>query len=131
MITNKEKTVNHPINYVHTDLESFVLYSDSFNDVNSQVVEVEEIPKIIENFEEVLKKERQRLDSTGEKSAFQQQQNNDGQHGKVKEQIEFQHLEEDKAGLWSTDFDGTVGREGELAFGYTTLFSPQTECQAM
>ncbi len=35
MITNKEKPMNHQINYVHTDLESFVLYSDSFNDVNS------------------------------------------------------------------------------------------------
>lgn len=57
MITSKEKPVNHPINYVHTDLESFVLYSDSFNDVNSQVVEVEDIPEITENFREVLKQE--------------------------------------------------------------------------
>lgn len=64
MITSKEKLVNHPINYVHTDLESFVLYSYSFNDVNSQVVEVENIPEIIENFREVLRQERQRLDST-------------------------------------------------------------------
>jgi len=72
MITSKEKLVNHPINYVHTNLESFVLYSDSFNDANSQVVEVEDIPKITENFKEVLKQERQRLDSTTEQSAFQQ-----------------------------------------------------------
>jgi len=50
MITSKEKPVNHPINYVHTDLESFVLYSESFNDVNSQVVEVEDIPEITEIF---------------------------------------------------------------------------------
>ena len=64
MITSKEKPVNHPINYVHTDLESFVLYSDSFNDVNIQLIEVEDIPEITENFIEVLKKERQRLDST-------------------------------------------------------------------
>ena len=54
------------------DLESFVLYSDIFNDVNSQVVEVEDIPKIIENFREVLKQGRQRRDSTAEQSAFQQ-----------------------------------------------------------
>jgi len=40
MITSKEKPINHLINYVHTDLESFVFYSDSFNDVNSQLVEV-------------------------------------------------------------------------------------------
>lgn len=64
MITSKEKHLNHPINYVHTDLEYFVLYSDSFNDVNSQLVEVEYIPEIIENFRDVLDQERQRLDST-------------------------------------------------------------------
>ena len=28
MITSKEKPINHPINAVHTDLESFVLYLD-------------------------------------------------------------------------------------------------------
>jgi len=44
MITSKEKPLNHPINYIHAYLESFVLYSDSgFNDVNSQLVEVEDI----------------------------------------------------------------------------------------
>lgn len=85
MITSKEKPVNHSINYVHTHLESFVLYSNSFNDVNSQLVEVEDIPVITENFREVLKQERQRLDSTTEQSTFQQQQNIDGQQGKVKE----------------------------------------------
>ena len=70
MITSKEKPVNHPINYVHTDLESFVLYSDCYNDVNSQIIEVEDIPEITENFREVLNKERQRLDSADEQSAF-------------------------------------------------------------
>jgi hypothetical protein len=112
MITSKEKPVNHPINYVHSNLESFVLYSYSFNDVNSQVVEVEDIPEITENFREVLKQERQRFDSTAEQSAFPQRQHIDGQQGKVIEQTEFQHLEEDEAGLWSMDFDGAVGREG-------------------
>jgi len=68
MITDKEKPVNHLINYVHTDLESFVLYSDSFNDVNSQLLEVEDIPKITKIFREVLRQERQRLDGTAEKS---------------------------------------------------------------
>ena len=59
MITSKEKPLNHPINYVHTDLESFVLYSDSgFNDVNSQLVEVEDIPEITKNFRAVLVQER-------------------------------------------------------------------------
>ena len=66
MITSKEKLVNHPINYVHRDLESFVLYSDSFIDVNSQLVEVEDVPKITENIRAILDQERQRLDSTVE-----------------------------------------------------------------
>lgn len=44
MITSKEKPINHPINYVHADLESFVLYSDSFNDIDSQLVVVDDIP---------------------------------------------------------------------------------------
>ena len=57
MITSKEKPINHPINYVHTNLESFVLYLDSFNDVDSQLVEAESILEIVENFKEVLKKE--------------------------------------------------------------------------
>ena len=112
MITSKEKPVNHPINYVHTDLESFVLYSDSFNDVNSQVVEVEDIPEITENFKEVLKQERQRLDSTTEQSTFRQQQHIDGQQGRITQQTLFQHLEEDEAGLWRMDFDDMVGRGG-------------------
>ena len=64
MITSKEKPVNHSVNYVHIDLESFVLYSNNFNDVNSQVVEVEDIPEITENLREVLKQGRKRLDST-------------------------------------------------------------------
>ena len=72
MITSKEKLVNHPINYVHIYLESFVLYSDSFNDVNSQIVDVEDIPEIIESFREVLKQERQRIDSTTEQSTVRQ-----------------------------------------------------------
>ena len=56
MITTKEKPVNHPINYVHTDLESFVLFADSFNDVDSQLVQEEDIPEITENFREFLLK---------------------------------------------------------------------------
>ena len=67
MITSKEKPLNHPINYVHTDLESFVLYSDSgFNGVNSQLVEVEDILEITKNFRAVLDQEIQRLESTAE-----------------------------------------------------------------
>lgn len=59
MITSKEKPVNHPINYVHTNLESFVLFSNSLNDIDSQIVEADEILEVIENFREIVKKERQ------------------------------------------------------------------------
>lgn len=71
MITSKEKPLNHPINYVHTDLEYFVLYSDSnFNDVNIQLVEVEDIPEITENFRAILDQERQRIESTAKQSTL-------------------------------------------------------------
>ena len=46
IITSKEKPVNHPINYVHTDLESFVLFVDNFNEIDSQLVQAEDIPDI-------------------------------------------------------------------------------------
>jgi len=59
MITRKEKPIDHPINYVHTDLESFVLFSDSLNDIYSQIVEADDIPEITENFRKIVKKERQ------------------------------------------------------------------------
>ena len=111
MITSKDKPLNHPINYVHNDLESFVLYSDSFNDLNSQLVEVEDIPEITKNFKAVLDQERQRLDITAEQSTFCQQHKIDGQQAKVEEQVEFQHLE-DEVSLWSMDFDGAVGKDG-------------------
>jgi len=57
MITSKEKPLNHPINVVHTDLESFVLYSDSgLNDIDSQLVEVEDVPEISE--QSLIKKDK-------------------------------------------------------------------------
>lgn len=59
MIINKEKPLNHPINALHTDLESFALYLDSgLNDFDSQLVEVEDVPEISENFRAVLDQER-------------------------------------------------------------------------
>ena len=69
MITSKEKPINHPINYVHTDLESFILYSDSFNDIDSHLVEADDIPEITENFREILKKEGQEQQNTIGQSA--------------------------------------------------------------
>lgn len=47
MITSKERPNNHPINVVHTDLESFILYNDSgLNNVDSQLVEIKDVPEI-------------------------------------------------------------------------------------
>jgi len=90
IITSKEMPLNHPINYVHTNLESFVLYADiGFNDVNSQLVEVEDIPEITENFRAILDQKRQRLESTTEQSTFHRQQKIDGQQPRVEEQAEF------------------------------------------
>lgn len=73
IITRKEKPSNHPISYVHTYLEPFFPYSDSgFIDVNSQLVEVEDVPEIIENFRAVLDQQRKKFASTPEQSAFHQ-----------------------------------------------------------
>ena len=107
MITSKEKPINHPINYVHTDLESFVLYSDSLNDIDSQLVEADDIPEITENFIEVLKKEEQEQQNTVGQSA-----EGNGQQADKAQQTDFQHLQEEEEGLWTLDFDGAVGNDG-------------------
>jgi len=63
MITSKEKPINHLINDVHTDLESFLLYSDSgLNDVDIQLVEVDDIPKNFENFRAVPNQEKEKVE---------------------------------------------------------------------
>eukprot|EP00253_Pinus_taeda_P026618 PITA_26618 len=85
-------------------------YFDSnsgFNDIDIQLVEVEDVPDISENFIEVLDQERQKLESTFEQSAFQQQQTEEINQGKKEDETEFQHLEE-KVGLWSMDFGGAM-----------------------
>ena len=94
MITSKEKPINHPINYVHTDLESFVFYSDSFNEIDSQLVVEDDILEIVENFREVLKKESQEQGNT-----IQRSEKGNGQQAEKIHQIEFQHLEEEEDGL--------------------------------
>ncbi len=96
MITSKEKPINHLINYVHTDLESFVLYSDSFNETDSQLVAVDDIPEIAENFRDVLKKESQEQGNT-----IQQTERDNGQQVVKLQQTEFQHFEEEEDGLWT------------------------------
>ena len=64
MITSKERPNNHPINSIHTDLESFILFNDSgLNDVDSQLVEVEDVPNISNCIKRVLEKEKENLPS--------------------------------------------------------------------
>ena len=47
MITNKERPNIHPINGVHTELESFILYNDSgLNDVDCKLVEIDDVPEV-------------------------------------------------------------------------------------
>ena len=65
MITSKEKPINHPIQAIHTDLESFILYNyDSLNDVNNQLVVVKVVPKVLESFRAVLDKEKEMVTSS-------------------------------------------------------------------
>ena len=46
MITSKEKPINHPIQVVHTDLESFILYNDGdLNDVRSKIFAIHNVDK--------------------------------------------------------------------------------------
>ena len=106
-ITNKEKPINHPINYVHTDLESFVLFSDSLNEIDSQIVEADDIPEITENFREILKKERQEKQENVGQSA----ESNGKQADKARETY-FQQLQEEEEGFWTMDFDGAIGNDG-------------------
>ena len=132
MITRKEKSVIHPVNYVHIDLDSFVLYSDSFNEVDSQLVEAEDIPEITENFREVLMKERQETESFTKQSAFQKQQKVEGQQAEITEQTKFQHLEEDEEGLWTMDFNGAVGSDGaRIGIWVRIYFPPKTRYLVM
>ena len=67
MITNKEKPLNYPINAIHNDLESFVLYSDSgLSDVYIQLIEVDDVLEISENFRAIPNQEKEKIASSFE-----------------------------------------------------------------
>ena len=76
------------------------LYSDGvLNDENVKLVQVGEIPKISENFREVLKKEKDKTTSTSEPPACQQQKDNEHpeiSQGKEEKETKFQHLQEEE-----------------------------------
>lgn len=65
MITIKEKPNNHPINVVHRDLESFILYNDiGLNDVDSQLVEIKYVLEIFNCIRIVSNQEKEKLPSS-------------------------------------------------------------------
>jgi len=85
------------------------------NDVDIQLVEVDDVLEISENFREVLNQEKEKIVVTSEQPTQHQkvskeQKNEVINKGKVEKEIEFQHLEEE-SGLWSMDFDGAVGKD--------------------
>ena len=62
MITNKESPNGHPINVVHTDLESFILYNDSrLNDVDCQLVEIDDVHEVLDCIRIVLEKQEENM----------------------------------------------------------------------
>lgn len=55
MIKSKEKPINHPIHVVHTDLDSFILYSDMISiDDESQIVEILGVSDVIMSMKKVM-----------------------------------------------------------------------------
>jgi len=78
-----------------------VLFLDSLNDIDSQIVEVDDITEITENFREILKKEGQERHKHVGQSA-----ESNGQQAVKAQQTDFQHLQEEEEGLWTMDFDG-------------------------
>lgn len=65
MITSKKRSNNHPINVVHTYLESFILYNDNgLNDVDIQLVEIKYVPKISNCIRTILDQGKYNLPSS-------------------------------------------------------------------
>jgi len=54
MIKSNEKPVNHPIHVVHTNLDSFILFSDMNYDDESQLVEISEVSNIMGSIHETI-----------------------------------------------------------------------------
>lgn len=63
MINSKEKPINHPINVVHTDLDSFILYSDIKSvDDESQFVDISKVPRVVSSMQIVIIDEGKEMD---------------------------------------------------------------------
>lgn len=69
MIASKDKPNNHPINVVHIDLESFILYNDSgLNDVDSQLMEIKDVPEAFNCIRTISDHEKEMFPSSSEPS---------------------------------------------------------------
>eukprot|EP00253_Pinus_taeda_P031171 PITA_31171 len=129
MINNKDKPNNHPINVVHTNLESFILYNDSgLNDVDSQLMEIKDVPEVFSCIGTISNHEKERLPSSSEPSPNKAEKGLEKPSEKVIENLEqsedkvqkidpkqkkyVQPLEEE-SGIWTIDFDGALGKDKE------------------
>lgn len=125
MISSKDKPVNHSIHAVHTDLDSFIMFSDMDSvDEESQLVEISEVPNLMGNIHETITAESKEI---GEESRQPTNPIEEIQRIVQKETFfelaiqypknkeihisEILFLEEEN-GLWTTDFDGALGRAG-------------------
>lgn len=55
MVNSKEKLVNHPLHVVHTNLDSFIMFSDMDSiDYESQLVEISKVPKLMGSIHETI-----------------------------------------------------------------------------
>ena len=84
----RSKPNNHPINDVHTNLESFILFNDSgLNDVDSQLVEVEDVLEISNCIRLVLEKEKENLPSVSEQPSDKAEESSN-QNQEVAQKVE-------------------------------------------
>ena len=125
MINSKEKSVNHPIHVVHTDIDSFILcsYINSVDD-ESQLVEISEVPKVMSSIHEAITTKGKEV---GEECMQPTNPIEEIQRivQKTKSfETAIQNLEKQKVqsseilfpdaenGLWTMEFDGASRREG-------------------
>lgn len=83
MITRKEKPENHSIHSIHIDLESFILYNHhSIDDLESQIVEGEEISELSNSFQAVWNAEQRNQISGGLQPSSSEQRSVESEKGK-------------------------------------------------
>lgn len=125
MINSKEKPINHSIHDVHTNLDSFIMFSDMNSvDDESYLVEILEVPRVIRNMKNVITTEGKDMDER-----CLQLENHLKEIAEIVQKTKCLettiHPPKDQTiqpseilfpgeenGLWTMEFDGAVGREG-------------------